>query len=319
MERVEQVLKLGTRASALALTQSRGIAKLLEKTHPGLRVELVEISTTGDQVRNVALKSFGGAGVFVKELELALSDRRVDIAVHSLKDVPTKQPRGLLLGAIVGREDPRDVAITRGALKLKDLPAGSVIGSGSERRRAQLILAYPGLTFADIRGNVETRIKKVNEGHYAGTILARAGLKRLGMLNKATETLPLDDVLPAPGQGALGIECRTSDARACALLAQIHNADVALCVNVERELLALLGGGCNLPLGALGIVEGRALRLQAFLGLADGTRSVAVDERITRTAKSDPVALARALAKQAKSAMMELGGRVILKKIMSGS
>jgi hydroxymethylbilane synthase len=314
---VERVLRLGTRSSTLALTQSRGIARLLEKTHRGLRVELVEISTTGDQVRNQALKSFGGAGVFVKELELALSDRRIDIAVHSLKDVPTKQPRGLMLGAIVGREDPRDVAIIRDGVKLTDLPDGSVIGSGSERRRAQLILTYPYLKFADIRGNVETRIKKVQEGQYAGTILARAGLKRLGLLSKATETLPLDEVLPAPGQGALGIECRTGDKVARTLLAKIHNVDVALCVTVERELLALLGGGCNLPLGALGTIKSRSLRLQAFLGLADGSRSVAVNETAPSRGKIDTVKFARALARKAKAAMVELGARDILKKIMN--
>ncbi|MCY3021974.1 MAG: hydroxymethylbilane synthase [Planctomycetota bacterium] len=175
-------LRLGTRASNLALTQSRLVAALLEKAHRGLKVEHVEITTTGDTVRDRPLQSFGGRGVFVKELENALLQGRVDVAVHSLKDLPTRQPRGLVLGAISGREDTRDVAVAGSGRKLEDLPPGSVIGTGSPRRRAQLKAKYPHLEFAEIRGNVETRLRKVQEGQYAGTILARAGLKRLGLL-----------------------------------------------------------------------------------------------------------------------------------------
>lgn len=310
------MLRLGTRASALALTQSRGIARMLEKRNPGLRVELIEISTTGDKVRDKALKSFGGAGVFVKELELALLDKRVDIAVHSLKDVPTKQPRGLILGAIVGREDPRDVAITRSGKKLRDLKPGSVIGSGSERRRAQLVLRYPHLKFAEIRGNVETRIKKVRDGEYDGTILARAGLKRLGLLTKKMETIPLEDVLPAPGQGALAIECRTSDKATRKILESIYNWDVAMCVIAERTLLALLGGGCNLPLGALGVFGHNRMELRAFLGLADGSSSVALIEDIPLHGRGTMDHFARVMARKARDTMMRLGARDILKQIM---
>ena len=312
------VLRLGTRASALALTQSRSIAKVLEKRNPGLRVELIEIATTGDKNRVNALKSFGGAGVFVKELELALIEKRIDFAVHSLKDVPTKQPRGLILGAIVGREDPRDVAITRGWKKLKDLPPGSVIGSGSERRRAQLVLKHPHLKFADIRGNVETRIRKVHDGEYAGTILARAGLRRLGLLTETMETIPLADVLPAPGQGALGIECRTNDAATREVLAKIHDGGVALCVNAERALLALLGGGCNLPLGALGTVGPKSIKLEAFLGLPDGSQWVAVKKEVPFRGRIRPDHFAHRVAREVKAAMMKLDARAILKKIMSG-
>ena len=309
-----RVLRLGTRASALALTQSRGIAKLLEKRNPGLRVELIEIATTGDKNRVNALKSFGGAGVFVKELELALIEKRVDFAVHSLKDVPTKQPRGLILGAIVGREDPRDVAITRGNVKLAKLPAGSVIGSGSERRRAQLTLRYPHLKFADIRGNVETRIRKVTDGEYAGTILARAGLKRLGLLTSKMETIPLADVLPAPGQGALGIECRTGDAVTRKILSSIHDAAVALSVNAERDLLSLLGGGCNLPLGTLGTVSSKTIKLESFLGLPDGSQWVAVKRELPLRGPAGKSA--QTVARQVRAAMMKLDGREILKRIM---
>lgn len=267
-------LRLGTRSSTLALTQSRMIARMLEKACRGLRVELIEISTTGDRVHDKALKSFGGAGVFVKELETALLEKRIDIAVHSLKDVPTQQPRGLAIAAIVGREDPRDCVITRGGVTLEELRAGSVVGSGSERRRAQLIRLYPKLKFAEIRGNVETRINKVLNREFAATILARAGLKRLGLLKKSSQTLSLAAVLPAPGQGALGIESRSADRHTRKLLESIHNPSVAICVETERTLLAMLGGGCNLPLGALGTVRAGKLQLRAFLGLADGSKSV---------------------------------------------
>jgi hydroxymethylbilane synthase len=304
-------LRLGTRSSNLALTQSRYIARTLQKLHPGLTVELVEISTTGDLVTDKPLHEFGGAGVFVKELERALLDERVDIAVHSLKDMPTRQPKGLTLGAIVGREDARDCVISRGGVKLGELPEGAVVGTGSTRRRAQLQQLFPHLKFAEIRGNVETRIRKVEQGDYAATILARAGLKRLGLLKHASETLAFADMLPAPGQGALGVECRESDARAKKILKVIHNVEVAACVNAERSLLEALGGGCHLPLGALGAIRKsgtqKELTLIAVLGLPDGSHIVRADERGSLRA---PWPLGQKLAK----AMLELGGREILQK-----
>ena len=310
-QRSAHVLRLGTRASALALTQSRMIARMLEKSCRGLRVELVEISTTGDRVHDKALKSFGGAGVFVKELEMALLEKRIDIAVHSLKDVPTQQPRGLAIAAIVGREDPRDCAIIKGAATLAELRPGSIVGSGSERRRAQLVRLFPELKFAEIRGNVETRINKVANGEFAATILARAGLKRLGLLEKAAQTLPLASVLPAPGQGALGIESRAADHATRTLLESIHNPEVALCVAAERFLLAMLGGGCNLPLGALGTVKGKRLQLHAFLGLADGSKSVTAKAVI---AIDDHRSLlpAQKLAKTVRASLIEKGANDIL-------
>lgn len=278
------VLKLGTRASPLALTQSTTVARALERAHPGLVVELVEISTTGDRVTGQSLASFGGAGVFVKELEAALLDKRVDFAVHSLKDMPTKQPEGLTIGAISEREDARDAAIVRDGVKLEALPKGSVIGCGSPRRRAQLKASFPNLEFAEIRGNVDTRIRKVDEGQYAGTILALAGLKRLGLDARATEIIPFDVVLPAPGQGALGIECRTDDDRVRRILNAFHDENTAACVTAERALLEALGGGCHLPLGALGslvpahLPSKKMLRLEARLGHPDGSELVHCEE-----------------------------------------
>jgi hydroxymethylbilane synthase len=306
-------VRLGTRSSLLALTQSRMIAGLLAMAHKGLTVELVEISTTGDTVTDKPLNSFGGSGVFVKELESALLDKRVDFAVHSLKDLPTKQPKGLTLGAVVGREDTRDAAIVRGGVKLADLPKGSVIGSGSSRRRAQLKAVYPHLEFSEIRGNVETRLRKVEQGEYAGTVLACAGLRRLGLLRKLdAEVLPLAQVLPAPGQGALGLECRSRDLRTQKLLAKLHNADVAACVLAERSALATLGGGCHLPLGALGTISKssgkRVLRLRTVIGMPDGTL-------LTRRHGAAPLRQAEKLGAEVGLALLNAGGREVLEKL----
>ncbi|HEY3320132.1 MAG TPA: hydroxymethylbilane synthase [Planctomycetota bacterium] len=300
-----QTLRLGTRSSNLALTQSRMIAKMLQRAHPGLQVELVDISTVGDKVTDKPLKSFGGVGVFVKELEAALLSGHVDIAVHSLKDMPTRQPKGLLLGAIVGREDTRDVLFARNGQRLEDFSAGSVIGSGSTRRRAQLKSRFPNLEFAEIRGNVETRLRKVREGEFAATILARAGLKRLGLLEPSMQVLALAWMLPAPGQGAIGVECRAGDRRARRILSAIHNAGVAACVAAERSILEALGGGCHLPLGALGTIRAKTLRLQAVFGLPDGSK-------IVRAEGSAAPKEARALGKRVAKELLAQGGKEVL-------
>jgi hydroxymethylbilane synthase len=303
-------LRLGTRASGLALTQSRSVARMLEQAHPGLKVELVEIRTTGDVVTNKPLASFGGRGVFVKELERALSRKAVDIAVHSLKDLPTRQPKDLVVGAIIGREDPRDAAILRSGKSVVKLPAGSVIGCGSLRRRAQLKARYPHVEFAEIRGNVETRIRKVREGLYAGTILARAGLKRLGLLAEVSQTFPLSVMLPAPGQGALAVECRVADDRTRGLLRALHNPKVAACIEAERAVLEALGGGCHLPLGALGTVARRSsgsvtLQLRTVLGAPDGSLLLRADV-------TGPAARPRQLGLKAARLLLEQGGKRLL-------
>ena len=278
------LLRLGTRASALALTQSRTVARLLERAHKNVRVVLVEIGTTGDRVTGQALSSFGGAGIFVKELEAALLDKRIDFAVHSLKDAPTRQPRGLVIAAISKREDARDAVVVHGGKKLSALPAGSVVGSGSPRRRAQLKALFPLLECAEIRGNVDTRIRKVDAGQYAATLLALAGLKRLKLRARASQILSFDEMLPAPGQGALGLECRSNDRATRKFLAALHDPQCAACVQAERAVLEALGGGCHLPLGALGEIvkpyihvskkgasKGKPqLKLSAVLGHPDG-------------------------------------------------
>lgn len=307
------MLRLGTRASNLALAQSRMIARQLERAHRklGLRVELVEIASSGDRDQTTALKTFGGAGVFVKELEQALLDGRVDFAVHSLKDMPVRQPRGLLVAAVPAREDVRDMALTAGGVALSRLPAGAVLGCGSPRRRAQLKLRFPGLEFDEIRGNVETRIRKVLDGQYAGTILARAGLKRLGLLKRYKfQALPVAAMLPAPGQGALGIECRSGDRSTRGLLGVLHAPEVWACVTAERECLAVLGGGCHLPLGAWARIAGKGrLRLDAVLALPDGSNAV-------RVAVAGMVKAAAAAGRQAaKNILRSPQGRAMLKAL----
>ena len=249
--------------------------QLLERTHRklGLRVELVAITSDGDRDQQSVLKDWGGVGVFVKELEHALTDKRIDLAVHSLKDLPIKQPRGLMWAAVPVREDVRDVAVTRSGKRLRDLPMGAVIGTGSPRRRVQLQSTYTHLSFAEIRGHVETRLRKVRDGAVDGTLLARAGLKRLGLLKKIkTETLPLEILLPAPGQGALAVECRSRDKLTRRLLAAIQDPKLTACVECERACLAALGGGCQLPLGAYADFHGnhKHLRLRAVLASSNG-------------------------------------------------
>lgn len=275
------MVRLGTRASALALAQSKLMARKLKTAHKAekLEVELVEISTTGDRDRETALKTFGGAGVFVKELERALLEKEIDLAVHSLKDLPTTLPKGLALAAVSKREDVRDVAIVSGDRPLAELPEGSVIGCGSPRRRAQLARRFRNLRFQEIRGNVDTRLRKVAEGQYDGTILARAGLKRLGRAEQDAEVLPLNVMLPAPGQGALGLECRARDSRTRTLLLALHDPVTAACVEAERSCLSALGGGCHLPLGAYGSHSRKTglLTLRAVLAAPDGSLSVSAE------------------------------------------
>ena len=303
-------LKLGTRASPLALTQSTIVARALECAHAGLTVELVEISTTGDRVTGQSLASFGGAGVFVKELESALLAKRIDFAVHSLKDMPTRQPEGLILAAISKREDARDAAVVHGGASLASLPKGSVIGCGSPRRRAQLKARFPNLEFAEIRGNVDTRLRKVDEGQYAGTILALAGLKRLSLDDRATEIVSYDDVLPAPGQGALGIECRSDDANIRLLLRALNDKTTAACVIAERALLEALGGGCHLPLGALGTVAdaSRIVHLRAVLGHPDGTDLI----RFECSGAND---FPEALGHIAAAELLKIGGKELIARL----
>ncbi|TGN62702.1 hydroxymethylbilane synthase [Nocardioides eburneiflavus] len=269
-------LRLGTRASALATTQSGHVADLVRE-RLGLEVELVEVSTEGD-VNRAPLASMGGTGVFVSALRDALLDGRVDLAVHSLKDLPTTPADGIALAAIPLREDPRDVVVARDGLTLGELPVGSRLGTGSPRRVSQLAALGLGLELQGIRGNVDTRIRKVREGEVDAVVLARAGLARLGRLDEVTEVLDPLQMLPAPGQGALAIECRTADTDLVASLAQLDDPATRAAVTAERAVLSTLEAGCSAPLGALAEVvegeDGEELWLRAVALSEDGGLSV---------------------------------------------
>ena len=248
-------IRVGTRRSVLATTQSGMVAEMI-RTLLGREAELVEVTTEGD-VNRASLASMGGAGVFVSRLRDALLEGRVDVAVHSLKDLPTAPAEGIALAAVPPREDPRDVIVARDGLTLGELPVGSRIGTGSPRRAAQLAALVLGLEVVDIRGNVDTRIGKVTRGELDAVVLARAGLSRLGRAAEATEVLDPLQMLPAPGQGALAVECRAADTDLVAALAGLDDHHTRAAVTAERAVLATLEAGCSAPLGALAdVVEG---------------------------------------------------------------
>ncbi len=269
-------LRLGTRASTLARTQSATIAAMVSD-RLGREVELVPVTTEGD-VTDAPLASLGGAGVFVSALRAALLRGEVDVAVHSLKDLPTHDEDGVALAAVPPREDPRDAVVARDGLTLGELPVGSTIGTGSPRRAAQLAALGLGLEVTDLRGNVDTRLRRVADGDLDAVVLARAGLARLGRQGEITETLDPLQMLPAPGQGALAVECRADDRELVAALSALDDAATRAAVVAERALLATLGAGCSAPVGALAEVvegeEGEELWLRALVLSLDGALSV---------------------------------------------
>lgn len=287
-------LRLGTRRSALATTQSRWVADRLRAA--GHEVELVEITTEGD-VSGELLTAIGGTGVFAAAIRKALKDDRVDLAVHSLKDLPTTPEPGLVIAAVPVREDSRDVLVARDGLTLGELPAGSTVGTGSPRRTAQLATLGLGLDIRPIRGNVDTRLRFVSSGELDAVVLARAGLARLGRLGAVTEVLDPIQVLPAPGQGALAVECRADRTDVQDAVRILEDADTRICVTAERALLAALEAGCTAPVGALAEVvegdEGPELSLRAFAGSEDGR----IDLRRSLTGRYDnPEVIGRQLA-----------------------
>ncbi len=264
------VLTYATRRSALALAQSRAFADRVRSLEPSLDLRELQVVTTGDRVVDRPLAEVGGKGLFVKEIEDALVDGRADFAVHSIKDVPSVLSPGLVIACIPLREDPRDVLVAPRHRTLDGLPPGARVGTSSLRRAAVLKQRRPDLSIVPLRGNVDTRLRKVDAGDADGIVLARAGLIRLGLEGRATEVLETDVSLPAPGQGALGIECREGDAATRALLARLRDEDSARCVAAERGVLAAVGGDCRTPLGAHARRAGTDLDLRAFVAAADG-------------------------------------------------
>ncbi|MBM3472287.1 MAG: hydroxymethylbilane synthase [Armatimonadetes bacterium] len=277
-------LRIGTRGSALALAQSGWIAGELSRLHPGLTVEFVTITTKGDRILDRALSQVGGKGLFVTEIENALLAGEIDLAVHSLKDVPTEQPPGLILAAFPPREDPRDVLVSRNDRRLADLPPGAVIATSSLRRTAQLRHARPDLQFTPIRGNVDTRIRKMRLGQADAVVLAAAGLIRLGRTEWIAEHLDPDVCLPAAGQGILCLEARADDGATRELLAGLDCRDSRICAEAERHVIAALGGSCQVPMGVLAEANDGTLRIRAMVSDLQG-------DKLLRTSGDTPEAV----------------------------
>lgn len=287
-------LTLGTRTSNLALWQTHHVGALLKTAWPELVVAIRPFTTKGDKTLDKPLPQIGGKGLFTAELEQALLANEIDLAVHSLKDLPVEQPDGLVLGAIIGREDVRDALVAKNDVQLGSLPIGAVVGTSSLRRQAQLLESRPDLRVKSIRGNVETRINKVLNGDYDATLLAVAGLNRLNLQEQISQILPLSFMLPAPGQGALAVQCRQDDSDTRKLLDAIHQPEVEACVTAERTFLHALGGGCATPVGAIAVQEKGELFMLASVGAIDGSKMIRVKER-----GIDPVLLGEMLADQA--------------------
>jgi hydroxymethylbilane synthase len=286
-------LIIASRESTLAMWQAKHIQARLQALYPAMTVEILGMTTTGDQVLDSPLAKIGGKGLFVKELEQALADGRADLAVHSMKDVPMRLPEGFVMAAIGEREDPRDAFVSNNFAKLEDLPHGSIIGTSSLRRQSQLQTRLPHLKIESLRGNLQTRLRKLDEGQYAAIILAAAGLIRLGLESRISQLISTEHSIPAVGQGALGIEISTNRQDLLPILAPLNHANTACCVEAERSMSRALAGSCTVPLGAYAERHGDQLHMTGFVANIDG--SEILREQIAGSA-SNPEALGQALA-----------------------
>lgn len=274
-----QILTIATRESRLALWQANFVKAELERHHPDLTVVLLGMTTRGDQILDQSLSKIGGKGLFVKELEAALADGRADLAVHSLKDVPMTLPDGFMLACVMAREDARDAFISNQFNSLDELPEGAVVGTSSLRRAAQIAHRFPHLQITSLRGNLDTRLRKLDEGQYAAIILAAAGVKRLGLGHRIKALLAFDDALPAAGQGALGIEIAAHRDDVAMLLAPLQDTATTACTAAERAVSRALGGSCQTPLAAHAIIDDGQLFLRASLSMPDGSRVLHASSR----------------------------------------
>ena len=301
-------IRIATRKSALALWQAEYVKARLEASHPGLKVSLVPMVSRGDKLLDAPLAKIGGKGLFVKELETALMENEADIAVHSMKDVPMEFPEGLGLYCICERADPRDAFVSNHFDDLDALPPGSVVGTSSLRRQAQLLARRPDLKIQFLRGNVNTRLAKLDAGEYDAIILAAAGLIRLGFGERIRSSISVDESLPAGGQGAVGIECRTTDSELHALLECLNHSQTATRVVAERALNKRLNGGCQVPIACYAVLEGEQLWLRGLVGQPDGTVLLRAEGRA-------PAADAEALGVQVAEALLDQGAEQILQAV----
>lgn len=305
-------LRIGTRASLLAVTQSTWVKTRIEQTHPQTRVELVKITTKGDKILDVPLAKVGGKGLFVKELEDALLAGEVDLAVHSMKDVPTELPEGLHIGIVPLRESPYDAFLSNRFDSIAALPAGATIGTSSLRRKSQLAAIRPDLNIVDLRGNIDTRLRKLDEGLYDAIILAGAGLNRLGLAERITTLLPAEQMLPAIGQGALGIELRRNDTELFAGMQFLHHPETAVTVAAERAFLLRLEGGCQVPIGAHATLIGSTVKLTGLIAEVDGSR-------IIKDSLSGPLDKAPELGRTLAAQLLDQGGKAILDAVYTNN
>ena len=307
-------LTIATRESPLALWQAEYVRDALQSAHPGLSVSLLGMTSRGDKLLDLPLAKVGGKGLFVKELETALLDGSADIAVHSMKDVPMAFPEGLSLGVICEREDPRDAFVSNRFRTLEELPAGSVVGTSSLRRECQLRARRPDLEVRFLRGNVNTRLRKLDEGEYDAIILASAGLIRLGFADRIAQSMTVEDSLPAGGQGAVGIELRVDDSATLELLQVVHHEATAQRIVAERAMNARLQGGCQVPIACFAEhrEEGGQLWLRGLVGQPDGSR-------ILRAEAEAPVAEAERLGQEVGQALLEKGAGEILAEVYGNS
>lgn len=302
------IVRIATRQSPLALWQAEFVKAELERFHAGIVVELVKFTTQGDKILDAPLAKIGGKGLFVKELEQALLDGRADIAVHSMKDVPVEFPEGLGLVTICEREDPADAFVSNTYASLDALPKGAIVGTSSLRRRCQLLQARPDLDIRDLRGNVGTRLAKLDAGQYDAVVLAAAGLIRLGLADRIRHKLDHALSLPAAGQGAVGIECRLADDRIRALLAPLHHEPTALCVRAERAMNAALQGGCQVPIAAFAVLADEQLQLRGRVGDVDGSQLLRAEASASATAPE-------ALGQQVAAQLLAQGAGEILRRV----
>ncbi|RTZ59629.1 MAG: hydroxymethylbilane synthase [Gammaproteobacteria bacterium] len=307
-----KTIRIGTRKSPLALWQAYYVRDRLQDAHPGIQVEIVKMSTEGDRILDTPLAKVGGKGLFVKELENGLLGGDVDIAVHSMKDVTVDLPDGLHIPVICEREDPTDAFVSNVFAGLDDLPPGARVGTSSLRRQCQLQAAYPDFEIISLRGNVNTRLRKLDDGEYDAIILASAGLKRLGFDERIRARIPTSVSLPAVGQGAVGIECRIDDAATNAAIAPLDHAETHSRVDAERALNAKLEGGCQVPIAAHAEIAGDTLYIRALVGRVDGSE-------IIRAAESGSLARARQLGEAAADDLLSQGAGEILKEVYADS
>lgn len=302
---IHRVIRIATRKSALALWQAEYVKTHLEKLHMGLTVELVPMSTQGDKILDTPLAKIGGKGLFIKELEVAMAEGRADIAVHSMKDVPVDFPAGFGLHAICERENPYDAFVSNRFTQIDELPLNAVVGTSSLRRQCQLRKLRPDLVIKDLRGNVNTRLAKLDAGEYDGIILAAAGLIRLQMQDRIKQQIPAEISLPAVGQGAVGIECRNDDFELIALLEPLNHRETATRVTAERAMNARLNGGCQVPIGSFAQIINNTIHLRGLVGSTDG-------QTLLQASASAPLSEAVSLGQQIAERLLEQGAGEIL-------